>query len=391
MNRLFLPSLVGLAFNAAAQAPIALTQATFPAAAGTVERYQSADAARSTLAATTTGPSQTWDYRSLVASSSGQYSVTNLPVPAPSAFAGAQWTRAQQSRIGGFYYTYTGYQALAATGRLALGRSLARQPLSLATITGGANDSVVINRQTVPYSSGGIVDFPLPLTAGNRVSRNFRFGTTGTLTAQAFGLNNAPFRIVQRYQYVDSVAGWGTLRVPVAGAAAGSSAFPVLQVRSRTVRQDSIFLNGSPAPALLLQALNLTQGAITATYYDQFWRNNSAQPLLELYYPSPSYGTPTAADYSAESTLLAARAAAPAPATLRVWPNPVGADQNIHLALATSPALTVAVRDAQGRLVAQGTAPAGQPVDLLRGLPAGIYLVETLTATGRATARVVVE
>jgi hypothetical protein len=159
-----------------------------------------------------------------------------LPVPANPGIAGAQWTRARTAPVGFLAYNITSYYSLTANGRLSLGRTVARQATSLRALTGGTNDSVVVNRQTIVLGTG-LVDVLLPLTAGSHSRRSFRYGTTGTITIAAAGLNQAPFRLVKRGVYTDSVAGWGTVRVPVSGSATGSSAIPVLQVRTLSVGQ----------------------------------------------------------------------------------------------------------------------------------------------------------
>ncbi|WP_207890958.1 hypothetical protein [Hymenobacter edaphi] len=369
-----------LTLPALAQSPITLTQATFPASAATVERYQDA-ALPAGLGAPTTGANQAWDYRGLTPSGAA-YNLLNLSVPPSPAFAGAQWTRANSSTVGNLSYVLTTYFNLAATGRMALGRSIIRQPFSLAARTGGANDSIVVSRQNVPYGGpGGIADFPLPLTAGSRSQQSFRVGVTGTLTVAAAGLTRAPFRLVQRYTYVDSVAGWGTLRIPAAGRPAGSDPLPVLLVRSRTIRQDSVYLNGQPAPATLLAAFGMTQGRVTTFFLDHFWRTGSAQPLLELFYPNRQYATPSFADYSTESNLLAAQASSALAAQWQAWPNPLTAGQPLRLALpgaqAAQPVL-LTVADALGRVVLREQLPllhggATLPAEATGQLRPGVY------------------
>lgn len=395
MKHLFLPAALLLgpltAATALAQTAVTLAPATFPAAATTVEYYQDADAGRSSLAPTATGANRTWDYRSLVSGGGGAYTLANQSVPA-GGIAGAQWARAEQTSLVGLTYAYVAYQALGPAGRLSLGRVVPRQVTYLGNVTGNGTDSAVVSRQTTLFGPAGVVDFPLPLTAGSYARRTLRFATQGTITVQAFGLTNAPFRIVQRYVFVDSVAGWGTLRLPAAGRPAGTGPVPVLLVRGLVLRQDSIYLNGSPAPPALLAGLGVAQGEVSVAYYDRFWRPNSAQPALEFAYPDDLYRTPTGARYSTETSLLPTRPAALPATSVAVWPNPATPGQPLHVEWnhAGQP-LALAVRDAQGRLVLRRVAPAGQPLALPTGLPAGLYLLEAITATGRVTARVLVE
>lgn len=383
-----------LTLPALAQSPITLTAANFPVSATSVERYQ--DASVTGAAAPGTGANQAWDYRGLTPSG-GAYTLLNLAVPANSGVPGAQWTRARTATLGNIAYVYTSYLSLASTGRMALGRTVTRQAASITSRTGGANDSLVINRQTALYGSGntGIVDFPLPFTVGGRNQSFFRFGVAGTITAAAASLNRTPFRIVQRYTYVDSVAGWGTLRIPVAGRPTGSDPLPALLIRSRTIRQDSVYLNGQPAPATLLAAFGLTQGATTVTYFDHFWRTGSSQPLLELYYADRQYASLIFADYSTESNVLAVKASSAVAAQWQAWPNPLAAGQPLQLALPgaqpTQP-VQLTLTDALGRVVLQQPLPllsggATLPAAATQALPTGLYTLTVQQGAHRASSK----
>ncbi|MBG8555545.1 hypothetical protein [Hymenobacter guriensis] len=384
-----------LTLPALAQTPITLTQATFPASAATVERYQ--DAALPTGAAVTpTGANQTWDYRTLVAEGA-PYTFAREPAPVTGGIAGAQWTQPRQAVFGNLAYNYTVYGALASNGWLALGRTMERQEAAITAITGGPNDKVVVDAQTLRYGPEGVANLPLPLTAGDMSRRSFRVATEGTLTVQALLLNNAPIRLVQRYTYVDSVAGWGTLQIPVAGSPAGSDALPVLQIRSRTVRQDSVYLFGQPAPAILLSSFGMQQGGKTPFYFDQFWRNNSAQPVLDLYYTSREYGTPVAADYSTESNVVTARRASVLAVGSQAWPNPFGPGQALRLTLpGAKPGqpLQLTVQDALGRTVLRQALPllngaASLPAEATAALRPGLYTLTARQGTEQTTLRLV--
>ncbi len=370
-----------LALPGLGQTPVTLTAATYPAAPGTVERYQDANLPTN-AAATVTGANQSWDYRNL-ATTGGPYSFTYLSVPAGTSVAGAQWSRARTATIGGIAYAYNSLSGLGNGGVLALGRSVVRQAYALTALTGSTTDSIVINKQTALYNgTAGVVDLPLPLTAGSYQTRTFRFGVTGQLTAAALGYNKAPLRVVQRFLYADSVAGWGTVQVPVAGRATGSPALAVLLVRSRTIRQDSFYVNGTPAPATLLAGFGVTQGQVTRFYNDSFRRPGSVQPVLDLYYSSAQYGTPYTADYSVEASLLAARPAA-LPGGAVAWPNPLSATDRLRVVLPGArpdQPVGLVLYDAQGRCLLAQTLPllagVGEvPAAATAALAPGLYLL----------------
>ena len=153
----------------------------------------------------------------------------------------------------------TAYEALTATALQYQGYRIITQRFGLGAITGISTDSVVVPTQTVPAASPRFVS---PTTTGTVNRQSYRLATTGLLTVALAGLNRSPLRLVQRMSSVDSVAGWGTVRIPTASGAA-SAPYAALLLRHRAVEVDSFYLGTVPAPALLLAALNLTQGATT--------------------------------------------------------------------------------------------------------------------------------
>ena len=380
-----------LASSAAyAQTPITITAAQFTASATTVERYQGA--ATAGVAAPTKGANQAWDYRSLAPT--GAVSVlTYASAGTTPPFAGSVRSYPFALTQGSFSITATSYEGFDAAGFGQLGSVVPAQSFPLGTVTGGPNDVLAIPAQNTAVNT---LRLPLPLTSTTRVSRTNRVGNKSLLTVQAFGYNQAQLRYVQRITTVDSVAGWGTLRIPVAGSAAGSAPLPVLLMQRRVIEQDSFYLDGQPAPPLVLLGLGQTQGSFSYTFAQYFYRQNAAQYVLGLNYATGAYATPTAVTYSAETAIpLAATAAREVAAGgLTAWPNPAGRGQTVSFALATAaPAqpLRLTLRDALGRVVATAVAANGSPATL-PALPAGLYLAEAEAADGtRFSRRVVIE
>jgi hypothetical protein len=368
-------TLLATGLTAAAQAPITLTQSNFPALASSVEVYNLA----STTGVTppTLGANQTWNYGGLTATAqvSNSYSA---PTATPT-FAGTTRTYTYALPLGPFQVQGVSSQALTASGLKYLGYNIPRQRFGLGTLTGAATDSLVVPAQAVAVGST-LVAFP---TTVGTVTKNFyRLGTTGQLTVGLVGLNKTPLRLVQRVTSTDSVAGYGTLRVPTTG---GTSASQVLLVRSRVIEVDSFYLAGQPAPDLLLGVLGVQQGAVSRSYYDSFYRAGSAQAMLGLTYTSATYQTLASVVYSGEATLLATRAGLAATVGgLSAYPNPLAQGPLLLLAGNGSQAVvTLTVRDVLGRPLATGRGQLGQPTTLLAGLPPGTYLLEIGTADGQ--------
>ncbi|MGI4761847.1 MAG: T9SS type A sorting domain-containing protein [Janthinobacterium lividum] len=376
-------TLLAASLTAAAQTPITLTQSNFSALASTVELYNTASITGVTPPAL--GANQTWNYSGLVAT--GQTTQAYSAPTATPAFAGTTRTYTYSLALGPFQVQGVGSQALTATGLNYLGYSIPRQRFGLGTLTGAATDSLVIPAQSVPV---GTTLVAFPTTVGTVNKNVYRTGTSGLLTVGLVGLSKTPLRLVQRVSTTDSVAGYGTLRVPVAG---GTSASPVLLVRSRAIEVDSFYLAGQPAPAVLLAVLGVQQGAVTRSYYDSFYRAGSSQVVLGLSYTSATYQTLQNAVYSREASLLATRPSLAATVGgLSAYPNPLAQGPLVLLAgNGSRAAVALTVRDVLGRQLAAGSGTLGQPTGLLAGLPQGNYLLEISTADGqRAVQRVTV-
>ncbi len=377
-------SLLASGLTAAAQSPITLTQSNFPALASTVESYSIANSTG--LMPASTGANQIWNYGSLTAT--GQYTNVYSAPSATPAFAGTTRTYSYVVPFGPLKVQGVASQAFTASGLSYLGYTIPLQRFGLAPLTTVPTDSLVIPTQSVAVNAT-VVAFPT--TAGTVNKNVYRSGTTGQLTVVVLGLNKAPLRLVQRITSTDSVAGYGTLRIPVAG---GTSANPVLLVRSRVIEVDSFYLAGQPAPAILLAALGVTQGGASRSYFDNFYRAGSSQAVLNIGYTSATYQTVTGAAYSREASLLGTRPSlATAVEGLSAYPNPLAKEPLVLTAgNGSHAAVTLTVRDGLGRQLATGSGQLGQPTALLAGLPQGSYLLEVATADGqRAVQRIAVQ
>ena len=380
-----------LASSAAyAQSPITITAAQFTATAATVERYQGA--ATAGVAVPTKGANQTWDYRSLAPTGTVQVTTYTSAGTTP-PFAGSVRSYPLTLSQGTFSILATAYEGFDAIGFGQLGSVVPAQSFPLSTVTGFPNDVLAVPAQTTTVNT---LRLPLPLTSTTRVSRFNRVRNNSLLTAQLFGYNQASLQYVQRITTVDSVAGWGTLRIPVAGSAVGSAPLQVLLMQRRVIEQDSFYLNGQPAPPLIVAGLGQVQGGFTYGFAHYFYRQNAAQDVLSFTYTNSAFSTLAGARYSAETAIPLAATASREVATggLTAWPNPAARGQALSFALATvAPAqpLRLTVRDALGRVVATAVAANGSPASL-PALPAGLYLAEAEAADGtRFSRRVVVE
>ncbi len=281
----------------AAQAQITITVAQYPATAATVKHFQ--DATVGSLPTPPLGTNQNWDYRTLVAQGAPATTTYNVP-PMPLPFVGTVRSFGFTTALGPFTIAAVGHEGFEAAGFDQLGTTLAAQSFPLTFATGGASDVLNIPAQSTVVNT---LKLPLPLTSTTAVRRTNRTVTNTRLTIVAYGISNALFQYVQHVSTVDSVVGWGSLRLPVAGNASGSVPQPVLLVRRTETVQDSFYLGGAPAPAMLLGALGQTQGTIHRNYSQSFFRQNAAQTLLSLDYATNAFGAPTSGAYSTEADL----------------------------------------------------------------------------------------
>jgi hypothetical protein len=367
------------AATAQAQTPITLTQSNFPATTSSVDIYQKANVAGVTKPQT--GTNQTWNYSTLTPDGSSVQR-TYIAPPANAAFATATRAYNYTNTFGPVTVAGVQYQAVTANGVQDLGYALALQRFKITAQTGGPNDSLIVPAQQVAYNNVYLTKFPK--TAGSVETYSVRTVSQGIVTVQLLSLNRVPVRLVQRTTVTDSVAGWGTMRIPAASGTGTTAALPVLMRRFRYRTVDSVYFNNLPASPLQLLLLGIQQGQVTLGYYDQFSRANSSQPLASFYYLD-KYQTLSAVEYSREAGLVAGTRPSLAAQVggLSAYPNPTTSGQ---LIVATNSGqqlpVTLTVRDLIGREVAKASAVTGQASDVLRGLAAGAYLVDVQDKNG---------
>jgi hypothetical protein len=396
--------LLGASTVAQAQAaPFSITQVNFPAFPNVLERYLPVHRTQlSSFALPQPGANQVWDYGYLVADSTVlentyQAPTTTNPFPgATRSYATTQQTTLQYAMtVFGFWTGFAGqqYEALTPTGLQRLGYTLQPQQWRIRSTDTTANDVLRLPAQTVAYQ-GAAYRLRFPVSGANGSA--YRSVVALQATVRQMGLTNAPVRLVRSFAQVDSVAGYGTLRLPT--PAGGQATFPAIMVRTILRETDSLYLGQQPAPALLLRTLGMQQGQRRETLQTVFYRENSSQPALQFYHGSSFqtvrtfFGLWFSAEPSLNLLVASTRSNQLLSSTLHAYPNPVTTGEfTVELAGSRQPA-NLTVRDLVGRQVATTTITSGQPTSVLRGLPPGLYLVETTTSNGqRGTVRVQVQ
>ncbi|MGH1338401.1 MAG: T9SS type A sorting domain-containing protein [Aureispira sp.] len=251
-----------------------ITQATFPRLAAWIDSLSIPLQTSATLP--THGAFQTWDYSSWTL----DYISTSLHIDATTApnFPRALHKVSENLVFANLPITSDAYYGLDANGWYPLGRSYQAANYSLTAVSGGANDSIHFLNDNQIY--GGRTDLcPFPLTYQTQRSQSHTESIPFQVTIVAFGLNRTPGFRRRTVSRDLEVVGHGTLRMPTATGTA-SAPYNVLLVKINRTRVDSFFLGGAPAPAALLSALGLAQGAtITDSFYNFYAPNYGANIL----------------------------------------------------------------------------------------------------------------
>ncbi|PJJ59554.1 T9SS type A sorting domain-containing protein [Hymenobacter chitinivorans] len=383
---------------------ITLTPANFPASPTAVDRYRPAHGvSHPGFVLPQPGAGRVWDYSSLTADSAALEQTYQAP-PAAGPFPTAQRRYALATttpeRLAlpqhGLWHSFTGevYEDVRADGRRLLGQTFDEQQFALPSTNGTPGNFLRVPAQTeTDYN----YRTPLPLTATTNSRSSAYERMFPEITLRELGLNAVRVRLVH-YTVIqtDEVVGYGTLQLPK--PTGGSAAFPALMVRTHRQEIDSAYLQGQPAPAAVLQALQMEQGQRQDVYQTAFYRENSSQPALLLYHTDATFSTLRnwfSIWFSGEdnlSTITGVRPAQARAGALQAYPNPTTAGQLTLVLPGERQALQVVVRDLLGRQMATAAAVSGQPTPVLQGLSAGLYLVEATTPAGlRSTVRVQVE
>jgi hypothetical protein len=243
-------------------AQVTIDQSSFPRPAGFVDNGVQANSAG--VAIPTHGDNQIWDYTGLVTAlpTTTVYNDASGDTDFPTALN----YRDQQLSFQGFPIPGRLYEAVDADGWYDQGRVLQESINSISFITGGANDELIFPAQVQTYEGRlNLLDFPVQYE-DTWTQSNIEY-TQFELTVAAFSLNNTLGQQKRTNTHVRTVVGQGQLTIPdVNGNPSGALDAVLIKVERAVL--DSFFLGGQLAPAQLLSAFGLTQGA---TFEEEFY------------------------------------------------------------------------------------------------------------------------
>lgn len=352
-------------------AQVTIDQGSFPRPAGYVEA--GLQASISGVALPTEGAAQTWDYSGLT--STGTFSNDWIDATADTDFPTALNYRDINLSFQVFGMRGRGYEAVDADGWYDQGRVIFDTTHSITAISGGANDVLNFPDQVDAYNGRlNFVDFPVNFN--NTWSQSYVAQVQFNLTVQGFGLNNTPGIAQTTVSQTRTVVGEGTLVIPDAnGNPSGSLDVLLIKVEDR-MEVDSFFLGGQLAPAPLLSAFGLTQGAVEE--FDDFYVFYTPNfPTTVLNINLNSSGQISSVYYKPQAAELATSIGDELSFNaVRTYPNPIAAGDVMNIELLDQPsAATVELIDLAGRQVFSssistnaGTARVALPSELVSGM-----------------------
>ncbi len=228
------------------------------------------------------------------------------------------------------------------------------QAYSLAAYTGNTSDSLVFPDQQYIFSNPRVF-MHFPITANSAWHSSSSRQTDFNLTITALGLNRVPGQ--QRYTIVrsDSIVGWGKLSVHTPNGP--SISYDVLMDRIEQYAIDSFFINGGPAPTVLLTSFGITQGQISgAQYAYNFYRKGTYAYLMRFFYGADKTFTTVSQAYVNTDNVLTGIGDPQQPSyTTLVFPNPSNTNEiNIKLFGKAFSNATYVITDLSGKSVQNG-------------------------------------
>jgi len=239
------------------------------------------------------GANMVWNYSSLVSSQNYQFSylIANSTLYPDATIKD---TSLSGTIIPGRVYYYTGFFKKTNDYFAYLGNQVFEQRYSIATVTGGVNDSAIFPVQHYPAALP-VKSLVFPMTVGTNWNSIYVDVINFNLTIAAVALNNAPSTKKSYILRNDSIIGWGSLIVPTLSGP--SLPAEVLMMKRISIVTDSFFIAGNPAPAALLANFGLSQGQQTITNRYLFWRKFAVYPLLVINYGSNNFTSPSSVFY----------------------------------------------------------------------------------------------
>ena len=369
-----------------AQSPVILEKNNFPLSPGPFH-YIVADPKG--LIVPKNGQKMVWDYSGLKSDSIiTQVFLLDFHNPFTGSKIALEDTGKQEFLTSDNNYTGNYFYDEDDSGFYFSGDYVAEQGLSLKNYFNDSTDSIFIPKQNDSLHLN-LIGFP------STFGTSSRFKATKSLryfwTIRSANLNSAPSVKKTYYTVVDTVTGWGTLRVPASGKK--SIAYPVLLIRQKVIAIDSYFVNSSPPSKFFLIAFGIVQGKRTVDCNEYFYRAGYQNPLMAIEFGGDTtYSSPVKVLYSMDSIKQQAgiEQGQPDNHSFTLYPNPItAAHVNCSFIKENSAQWKILILNSLGQVfrseTIQGNGAINRSIDV-NGAKAGLYFVTVLDGNGQVIA-----
>ena len=263
-------------------AQIVLTQTVFPLTVAGTDTLKTTNNP-ATFPSFLPSPNGTWDLASIINDTSLQI-IKHVPD------AVYQFADSTIFQIAG--YNYTGYvrSSITSIGMVQYGISIPGRAFDLFPMTSGTYDSIYVDSQIVTYTTPNY-KLRFPATYMDSWTSNYYSDFNFHITKEFDTLVYAPGKIRTYKNEIDSVIGWGELRVKDVNGFP-SSYFNVLQVQSITYKTDSILMEKAYKNHLIGLVVRVIQGQRDTTCRQLFYRSGEVEPFAIITFKDASFMTP---------------------------------------------------------------------------------------------------
>jgi len=386
MKKQLLSLFIAIALSISIQAQITFTQSNTSFNPGLINAV-GADTAGFTMPII--GVNQQWDYSTLTPNYLSSWGYT---LPMNPNFPNATYldTNGAVALISGKYYYLNTYYNTGTNGVNALGYIINDQRYGIGNLTGNSNDSCNFPGQVCTYTTNSyLMPFPTTMnTAWHTNTRgvvNFNLSVTGQVPA------NTPCQKVTNSVRLDTVIGWGKMRVPTVSG--HSLAYDVLMIKRVVVQTDSFYMNGTiPNPALLT-FFGLTQGQATTSNRYMFWRENARYTLLMLNFGSNNFTKPSSIFYDGAAQYDTGIDEINQSSDIGISPNPNNGNFKINTSSFLNESFELNIYNIFGQIIyskqVNSSDYSGQIS--VENLKSGTYLVSIVSENKKLTSKLVVK
>ena len=161
-----------------------------------------------------------------------------------------------------------------------------------------------------------------------------------------------------------------------------SGLMDVLKVRVTESIEDSFYINGAVPSSVVLSAFGVTEGQVTTTYHDYYYRMGELTPLADVGFTDGTFGTPNSATTDQSRLAKTTGVAILTNDDVNVYPNPAVNHAVTVDVPAGAGAWSYELINISGQKIATGTLSAHTQVSFPSALATGTYYM-TINKDGK--------